>query len=182
MAKEAKAKKIYVSAEDTDGKQSYFPEAERIEFRFSNGETVPVDPDKFSEDLRRAAMFHGFSQKLGDSYASTKDVEEAYEKFMAMLEQVEAGNWLAERESAGPRISLVVKAIVAAKAKMGVEADEATVAATYKEMSKERQKTVLKDDRINAEYQRLRAEQAAERAAKAAAAAETTETEGELPI
>jgi hypothetical protein len=182
MAKEAKAKKVYVSTTETDGKQSYFPEAEKLEFRFANGETVAVDPNEFDDSVRTAAMFHGLSQKLGDAYAGTKDAEDAHDKFMAMLEQIQSGNWLAERESAGPRISLIVQAIVAAKAAQGVEVSEKDVAETYQAMPKERQKTVLKDARINAEYQRIRAEQAAARAAKAAQAADSAETDDPMPI
>jgi hypothetical protein len=178
MAREVKAKKFYIkdvsaleAGNEDQRKQSYFEGARLLVFAFANGEQVVVDPAKFNDFTRTAAMYHGLSQKLGDAYASSKDADEAWEKFESLREQLEAGNWLAERESAGPRISLVVKAIVAAKAKAGVTVTEEEVAAKYNEMDKERQKTVLQDPRINAEYQRIRAEQAAERAAKAAEAA-----------
>lgn len=182
MAREVKAKKAYVSDADKDGKQSYFKGAQRLEFRFANGTTESIDPNALTPDIRTAAMFHGLSQKLGDAYASSKDVDEAYEKFMAMKEQVEAENWLAERESAGPRISQVILAIVAAKAAAGVEVTEAEVAEKYKAMDKDQQKSLMKDPRINAQYQRIKAEQAAARAEKAMAAAEGAEATEEFAI
>lgn len=172
MARELKAKKVYVSSTETEGKRSYFADATGLEFRFANGETVAVDPNGFSDTVRTAAMFHGFSQKLGDAYATSKDADEAYDKFMSLKERLEAGEWIAEGESAGPRISMVILAIVAAKAAAGQTVTESEVAEKYHAMDKERQKALMEDPRIKAAYEALRAEAAAERARKAAAKAE----------
>lgn len=179
MAKQSKCEKRYVTPSDTEGKRSWFDGATALEFRFANDVTEAVNPNDFSDDMKIAFMFFGVSEKLGNAYAGAKDPDDAYEKFMALKEQIESGNWVSEREGAGPRISLVVKAIVAAKAKAGVETTEEEVAAKYQELSKEQRSTILEDKRINAEYQRIRAEQAAERAAKAAAAAGAEPTTGE---
>lgn len=179
MAKEQKAKKVYLETPDAkEGKRSYFDGATILQFQFANGEIVSVNPMDFSAEVRTAAMFHGLSQKLGDAYASSKDADEAWEKFEALRERIAGGEWIAEGESAGPRISLVVKAIVAAKAKAGVTTTEAEVAAKYAQLSKEQQKTVLEDPRIKAEYEALRAAAAAARAAKAAEAADAVHGAG----
>lgn len=180
MPRENVCKKVYVSPEDTEGRRSWFPGATAIEFRFADDETETVTPDAFSDAIRTAAMFHGFSQKLGDSYADRKNKDGTpIELFLAMKEQLEADNWVAEGESAGPRLNLVIKAIVAAKAKAGITVTESDVAAKWHELDKDGKKSVMEDLRIKAEYERLRAEAAAERAKRAAERADATDAGSE---
>lgn len=186
MPKTQKCAKVYIGttddAETKSGKQekrSYFDGATHLELRFVSGETVKVNPDEFSDTVKVAALFHGLSQKLGDTYAGA-DADEAYDKTMALFERLQGGEWIAERESAGPRISTVVEAIVAAKAKAGVTVTIDEVAAKYKALDKDAQKDVLNDPRIKAEYEAIKARRAQERADKAAAKA--AEGEGEFAI
>jgi len=180
MAKEVKCTKRYISADDVEGKQSYFAGASALEFRFANGETETVKPNDLDDSIKLAAMFHGLSQKLGDAYASSKDADEAYDKFMSLKERIEIGEWLAERQSAGPRISQVIRALVAAKAASGVTITEEDMAAKYHALDEDQKKAIVKDPRVDAQLQKIKAEAAAARAAKAAEAAQGAE--GDIAI
>lgn len=72
-----------------------------ITFTFTGMEPVVVSVDGLSADIRREAMFHGVSQKLGDSFAGAKTVAEAREAFDAVLESLQDGEWNRGREGSG---------------------------------------------------------------------------------
>lgn len=188
MAKtEKKCTKTYLPSADADvektGTRSWNKDATVLQFAFENGEKIAVNPNDFPEEMRVAFMFFGVSEKLGNAYASSKDADDAWEKFESLREQIMAGNWVSERESAGPRISLMIKAIVAAKLAQGVTVTEADVAAKYAALDKDGKAQVAKDPFINAEYQKLRAQEAMARAQKAAdATKDATPSTGGLPI
>lgn len=175
---EAKAKKSYFLQDGTEVR-SASPEAVRLQFSFANGDTLNVDPSKLSEQVRYCAMFHGLAQKIGDSYAGSKTPDEASEEASSLWERLEAGEWIAERESAGPRISLILAAIVKARADAGkpfTDAEQAERAEKLK-TDKTYRESAMANPAVKAAYAALQAERAAERAAKAAAEAGTATAE-----
>lgn len=176
MAKAKKCDKVYVGtaedAETTSGrveKRSYFPEAERLELRFASGGVVTCTVTELAEDMQRAAAFHGLSQKIGDTYAG-KDADDALEGAEALWERIQEGHWVAERESAGPRTSLLEEAIKAACGAIGQPVAE-NLSEMLKGMDDAARKGLLADARVRAQYERIRAERQAQKAAKAAEAA-----------
>lgn len=154
--------------------------AEALTFAFEGGETFEVTLDMFSEDIQQAALWHGFSQKLGDSYSSKSGLE-AEEAFGALLEQLQAGNWVSERTGGGPRITMVAEAVERALIGRGETVDDDRRARIFEQLRSkpEAPKAALGDERIKAEYEKIKAEKAAERAAAAAEAAEEAGAEAE---
>ena len=169
---EAKAKKFYIAA-NGDESRSASADAQVLRFAFSDGTNLEVDPAKLPESIRRCAMFHGLAQKIGDSYAATKSVEEAAENAMALYERLEAGEWVGERESAGPRISLVLLAIVRVKEQAGQPLDEAGIAERAAKLKADKafRDGAMANPAVKAAFAAIQAERAAERAAEAAKAA-----------
>lgn len=171
---EAKAKKSYFLSDGTEVR-SATPEAVRLTFAFANGDKLDVDPSKLSDNVRKCAMFHGLAQKIGDSYAGSKTPDEASEEASSLWERLEAGEWIAERESAGPRISLILAAVVKARADAGkpfTEAEQAERAERLK-TDKTYRESVMANGAVKAAYAAIQAERAAERAKKAAEEAGT---------
>lgn len=84
-----------------------------VTFSFSNGETIATDITKLTKDIRQYLALHGFSQKVGDSYAGTKDAETAYNCAKAVIERLVAGDWKAARAAGGaaPRNTKLVEAL-----------------------------------------------------------------------
>ena len=173
------ADKIYVDAEGNESR-SASPEAVALLLKFSNGEEIRVDRDKVPANVASAAMLHGLSQKIGDTYAGAENIADAVEKAGAMAERLLNGEWLRPRESVGPRIGLLVEAVVAAKTAAGMEADAEKIAENLKGNADLR-KNALNNPQIKAEYDRIKAERAqaaAKASAKEARGAETTGLEG----
>lgn len=168
------SKKIHI---DADGKESRSAVAGETEFRmlFAGGDMIVVRRSDFSNEVWDAAGWHGVAQKLGDSYAGQKESgDDPFENASAMVEQLRAGTWVTESKATGPRIGLLVEAIMAVKANAGLEADQAEIAERCKD--KEYVKGAKARDDVNAEYQRIVAKRAAERAAKAIGKAQETES------
>ncbi len=166
---EAKAKKSYFLNDGTEVR-SATPEAVRLTFSFANGDRLDVDPTKLNEQVRYCAMFHGLAQKIGDSYAGSKTPDEASEEATSLWERLEAGEWIAEREAAGPRISLILAAVVKARADAGkpfTEAEQAERSQRLKD-DKAYRESAMANMAVKAAYAAIQAERAAERAAKAA--------------
>ncbi len=66
----------------------------KLVFTFVNDEVVTIDPyEEFTEALNERAMFHGYLQKLGDSYSGNDSIAEALMKFNATLDTLRAGDW-----------------------------------------------------------------------------------------
>lgn len=156
------------------------PDTVRAVMTFSNGESIELDPTKVGDGCRNALLFHGLTAKVGDKFAGKGgDVEAAHEAAAAMYEQLCEDIWVKEGEKAGPRIGLLVEAIVAAKEKAGMEADADAITANLK-ANPELRKSALANPAIDAEYKRIQAERAAAKAKEAAKAAKSSEeaTEG----
>lgn len=163
--------KVYV---DKDGKDSRHanPGVDKLEFRFENGNTVPVDLKTIGKGCAKAAAWHGIAQKIGDSYNKAETADEAQETMEAMLERLVSDEWVRAGEGAGPKTGVLVQAIVNAKLAAGDECDEARVALIRaKVATKEGRDGAMANAVIHAEYKKLQAEAAAIRASKAVAAA-----------
>lgn len=96
------------------------------------------DPSECSEDVRNAAMLHGFTQKLMDAHAGTYketgSVPACREKTEDVWDNLIAGDWNAKRMSAViPEFLAEHPAIVAAMEEAGIEElDEEQVKALRK--------------------------------------------------
>lgn len=143
-------------------------ETGHVEFAFANQETRTIDPASFPEPMQTRAMQHGFAQKFGDAYANVAgNVSDAVEKFDTLFEVVMNGEWTQGRSGdVGPRPSMVVDAIVAAKQVAGYEPTEADIEG-YREKVKADRKAVLAIPQVNVEYVRIQQERAKARLAEA---------------
>ena len=148
----------------------------KFEMLFATGDKITVERKDLSDEMWIAAGWHGLAQKLGDSYSGQKKTgEDPFTNASAMLDQIVHGNWVAESKASGPRIGLLVEAVVAAKTKAGLEVDEKAVAERLKG-DKEYQKSVRANEQVDAEYKRIEAERAATRAKEAATKAKAADT------
>ena len=181
MPKAEKCKKVYFDSTATNPKEtekrSWFKGADTLELRFMNDDVIAVKLGDFNQDVVTAAAFHGFSQKLGDTFAGKKDVEEAAEVTAALFERLQEGVWIAERESAGPRTSVLLEAVMAAFTAAGQEVDEDTMREKIKGLETDARKALQADPAVSAQYDRIKAERAAAKAAKSAAKAEDAESQ-----
>jgi hypothetical protein len=169
-------KKVYINS---DGKETAHasPDADSLEFRFESGETIVVELDSIADNCRRAATWHGISQKLGDKYAG-KSADEAHDEVATLLERLQQGDWIKSREGAGPRPSYLVDAIVAALEENGEVVDaerRATIQTAL--VPKEAKAKAMANPLFKSHYERIKAEKAAERAAVAAQSAEGIEAD-----
>ena len=178
--KQAVAKKVHIDSEGKESRSASAAEKElQIRFLESDGKTVgkvlSIERDTLSADMWFAAGWHGLAQKLGDTYADAKKKGLVpFDEAEAMLEQIVAGNWVAESLSTGPRIGLLVEAVMAAKAEAGQDCDEAELKG--KLADKEYAKRVKANEQVNAHYKRLEAERAVARSKEAAKAAKAADT------
>lgn len=68
-----------------------------VTFTFSNGDTLAVDVDKFSPETQKRLALHGAAQKVGDSYAGAKTVEDAVSEATQVHTNLLNGEWGRER-------------------------------------------------------------------------------------
>lgn len=172
MAKVA-SKSFLVGAESF---RSARPDAESIRFTFGPAESPLAARDvflsDFSPEIKQCLLWHGISAKLGDSYADAKgSAATALEWFDDMLATLRAGNWLAEGERAGPRESDLAAAIAALRPdKYPTVADAVAMLATLDEAGRKARAAIPE---VKAKVLEIRAQRAADAAAKAAAQAPT---------
>ena len=163
------AAKVYVYADGTEGRHAR-PDVERLEFRFTDGTTLVVGD--VHADCERAAAWHGKAQKIGDGYNKAEDAAGAFESASAMLERLVSGEWVKPGEAAGPRIGLLVDAIVRALEAAGETVNDKRRATIAEKVSgKEAREAALANPAIEAEYKAIQAERAMERADAAREAA-----------
>ena len=72
-----------------------------LTWEFANGSSHKVDAGRLPDAIQDMALVHGIKQKLSDVYAGAESAREAEEKFLALLDQLEDGNWNAGRSSTG---------------------------------------------------------------------------------
>lgn len=135
---------ILMMAEDTNGSagtsaaeakkprfcdKDYDLDTGELTFEFGNGTTLKMNVSEVNEEMRTRAMFHGFSQKIGDSYASAKgDFGKGIESAQGVIDGLKSGDWNQGRDSEGrPRIAELAAALARAK---GVPEEDALAAVT----------------------------------------------------
>jgi len=178
--RKAIAKKRYVSIIDGAEVESSHasPETVGLNFNFANGQTVSVNLSEIGEGCQIAATFHGLAQKIGDTYNKAETVDDAIDSCMAMLERLAGNEWVKPGEGPGPRVNLLVDAIVAAiEADGGEVNDERKAAIRAKVSEADGRKGALANPAIASQYEAIRARRAAEKAKEAAAKAKASETD-----
>lgn len=173
-------KRFSDAAEDPDLTASWTAEAKVLVFTFSNGEERTLDPTTFPADMQQALLFHGASQKFGDSYSSAaKSAEKegvepvawAIDKFDTMLENIMESRWV-DRATGLTSTNLLVQALIrASKEVYGADLPEEQAKTVIANMTEETRKQVIGKDtsmpEVRAAYMAIQAERMAERAAKA---------------
>ncbi len=183
MARLAVAKKVYVAADGSESAHASSA-AERLEFRFlgEDGKTVEnviaIRLSDFTPEMNLLANWHGFSQKIGDTYANAaKKNLDPLEEATSLYERLVGGDWVKERESMGPRPSLVVDAVVRSLINAGQEVNEDRKTAIVAKLgTKDERDAALANPTIKAAYEAIKAERAQAKAQAAATKAQGDET------
>lgn len=170
------AKKQFVDVNGND-QSTWFPEADRLEFRFSDGTVRTVRPDDFPADMQRALFFHGAAAKLGDCYAGASKAAEkegvdptawAVDKFDTLVENLMEGTW-AERSGGLTSTNLLVQAVIRAAAKLGATVEAEQARQVVGSWTDEQRKALLSKEttmpEVRVAYMELQAERMAARAA-----------------
>ncbi len=171
-------KKTYTYADGETGSNAK-PNATKLDFAFSNGESRSLSLADFETDILHCLTFFGISEKLGNSYAGAAkkakaDGEEvgdvASELFDSLYERLVLGQWVSERESGGARIGDLVAAYVELRMAADNPIEPTAVITAMKDETI--RKTIEADPVVVAKVAAIRSERAAEKAAKAAEAAQ----------
>lgn len=128
-------KNLTKTAEELKVTATRFLQKIRVEntliFALGNGKRIVFNPANCTEKIRDVAMYHGFSQKIGDSVSGMSKGEEysaAMARMGAVIEALEAGHWnVGKTEELGSLIeaiasvkkldvALVEKAVIEASA------------------------------------------------------------------
>src|SRR5688572_3874104 len=149
-----------------------------LQFTFEDGTVIDFDPSKVNDDIKYRAMMHGFSQKIGDSYAGASKAENALafakEATQETIAQLYAGDWRAAAES-GPKAPTDLA--VALSRILGKTPEECQ---TFVDgMDDEQKKVYRKKGKVAAELAKIAAEKAQARAEKLAKAAANAEKQDE---
>lgn len=85
-----------------------------VEFKFPEpvSKSIVVEFAKLANPMKLRSALHGISQRIGDSYAGAKSVQEAYDSAKSVFDELVAGNWSAPRSAGGPRTTLLAEALV----------------------------------------------------------------------
>lgn len=153
-----------------------------IVFEFDDKTTEQFDLSKVNDSTKLNALMHGFSQKIGDSYAGAAKSENplayAKEAVKDTIAQLYAGDWRAAREGGGPRITDLAVALSRLTGKTAEESQ-----AFVDTLDDDQKKAWKAKGKVKATLAVIAAEKAAERAkklaAKAAGAEESENTEEE---
>jgi hypothetical protein len=90
-------------------------EATILTFNFADEgvEDLVADIGQMSEGILQKLAMHGFSAKLGDSYAGSENAAEARSCAERVLEELAAGNWTTRVAGvSGPRVTQLAEALV----------------------------------------------------------------------
>jgi hypothetical protein len=162
-------------------KKSYDVEAGSFTLAFVDGQPITGKLEDLKPEVVKQAALHGLLQKIGDAAAGHGDSPDAaFEACMAVFERLQLGDWKKPAEKGeGARPTMVFEAIRRAYEKGGKNVELAAIQAAFSgDDGEEKRKAILKDPRVKAEYEALRAEAAQKRAADALAAAQAA---GDLP-
>lgn len=140
-----------------------------VTFTFGNGTKLEFDSNKVDAQTQLDLRCHGASQKIGDSFAGAKgNFAEGIANAQAVIDQLYAGQWNADREGGAPRLAELAEAIARIK---GVEVSKAMEA--VEKGTDEQRKAWRSNAKVKSVIAQLRAEKAA--AALEAAGEQTLE-------
>lgn len=125
-------------------------------FAFGNGTVLEFDTNKCNAETQLDLRCHGGSQKIGDSFAGVKgNYAEGIANAQAVIDQLYAGEWTADREGGAPRLAELAEAIARIK---GTDLEK-TKAAVEKATDDQR-KAWRSNAKVKATIAALRAEKA----------------------
>lgn len=167
------------AADATDEqKKAFVPEIIGIKFTFEDESTQTLTAENISDAMKLRAMWHGFSQKIGDSYAGAGKAESplafAKDCVKETIAQIYAGEWRAASGEGGPRVTDLAVAL----ARLTGKPQDATVA-FVETLDDEQKKAYRAKPKIKAMLALIASEKAQARAQKLAQAAGAVETAGE---
>lgn len=146
-----------------------------LRVRFANGYEDQVTLTQIANVLNEAAL-QGLAIKLQRSFASAKaDVSAAIESYETVRDNLLAGVWAVKGEGSAPRLTILAEAVAAVLTFAGRDVDMKAIA--EKLTNDEFSEKVMKDPKVKAQYDSIKAARAAERAAKSLAAAESAESD-----
>ena len=130
-----------------------------LAFQFANGQEVVVNPETLPLEIQTAAMLHGLSQKLGDSYANAQgDVEWAYNQFLEVFQNIQAGDWNRKATGDGGMLADAIAEV------QGIPRDE--VVEKLRDMDDETKSKLRKHPQIAAKLAAIKLERAEKKAAQ----------------
>lgn len=150
-------------------KKSVDLESGTVTFAFNTSEdTEPlvVNIAELPDEIKKQALLHGISQKVGDSYAGADDAEEARETAEGVIAQIMAGTWRAAGGGGGgggPRTTVLAEALAKA---LNRDLDECVEMVA--DMDDKRRTELKKHPQVASVYAEIQAERAAAKAAKLA--------------
>lgn len=130
----AKSKTEYTTIKMEDGRDVQFAGTRQVDktslidvaagtaavrFDFRNGKTITLAANELTPETQLTALAHGLSQKVGDEWSGTKDIEDIVLTAEAIVTRLKKDGWSAPRE-AGDSLSgasVVIRAIVEATGK-----------------------------------------------------------------
>lgn len=130
----AKSKTEYTTVRMEDGRDVQFAGTRQVDktslidvaagtaavrFDFRNGKTITLAANELTPETQLTALAHGLSQKVGDEWSGTKDIEDIVLTAEAIVTRLKKDGWSAPRE-AGDSLSgasVVIRAIVEATGK-----------------------------------------------------------------
>lgn len=130
----AKSKTEYTTVKMEDGRDVQFAGTRQVDktslidvaagtaavrFDFRNGKTITLAANDLTPETQLTALAHGLSQKVGDEWSGTKDIEDIVLTAEAIVTRLKKDGWSAPRE-AGDSLSgasVVIRAIVEATGK-----------------------------------------------------------------
>lgn len=136
----------------------------QLAFVFGDKGRIEFDPARCSDEIRSAAMMHGFNQKIRDAaagYSKDGDYAGAREEMHAVIEALYAGSWNRAAGGAGPGTNMedLATAIATIKSAPFEKAMTAVRAA-----SDEQRKAWAKNPKVAALVTKARAERLAKAA------------------
>lgn len=171
--KPKRGKRVDVTLTYADGStgKTVRADAVSIEFDFLGTEQKRViDLTKIPESSRLCAFVFGVRQKGQNTYANAKEegIETKLEQFDTVVELLMAGNWVQEGEKTGPRLTVILEAVVAAKLNAGLEMGDDAVADLREKLKDKTFRDGVKANLdVKAEMERISSERSAARAKKA---------------
>ena len=166
----SKCVKMFIQPDGSLSRQAT-PDTVGLRSTFVGYDPIDISRDDIGPNCQAASFWHGLSHKFGNSYSTSKSIEDAVEDFQTMAELLKMDNWVSERKGAGPRPSMLAAAVEAALIVQGEEVnDERRKGIVEKLKDADFRKGTLDNAAVRAEYETIRAAAAASRASNAAEA------------